>query len=217
MPWEGSMAFKLFQKTSSGTKGFQRSKRSHGPQMAKKISKSLKGLHRISNDFPNAQKAHCANTSNDFNGLPVVFLEGLCKVWQDCQKTWSNCFQWKTEFQMFWNGSTFIQKLPMVFRGFFGFPCFHFQKKWMEGLEWSSFRSERLQGICAFQKLPSGIWIFHRVSNCPSRFEAISRCLSDRQDAEAASAGTKRLQMALTGSEGKHAQWPQPIPRNFER
>ena len=111
----------------------------------------------------------------------------------------------------------FYSKVANGLQTLFWLPLFSLSKKWMEGLEWSSFRSERLQGICAFQKLPSGIWIFHRVSNCPSRFEAISRCLSDRQDAEAASAGTKRLQMALTGSEGKHAQWPQPLLRNFER
>ena len=72
----------------------------------------------------------------------------------------------------------------------------------MESLDWSSFLFERLQGFAQLQKLPSGILSFHRVSDCPSRFEAISRCLSGRQDAEAASVGTKRLQMGLTGSEG---------------
>ena len=94
---------------------------------------------------------------------------------------------------------------------------FTIKRKWMENLDWSSFRFQRLRGFAQLQKLPSGILSFHRVSDCPSRFEAISRCLSGRQDAEAASVGTKRLQMGLTGSEGKNAQWPQPIPRNFER
>ena len=97
---------------------------------------------------------------------------------------------------MFWNGSTFIQKLPMVFRGFFGFPCFHFQKNEWKVLNGLHFVRNDFRGFAHSKNFQVGSGSF---IGFPIALAGLKRY----QDASATAKMLKRPQPAPKGS-----RWP---------